>query len=376
MNVNENLIKLLNVPQKEISEILLSSVGLSSEQSNMMFNNWILEKILLNYENIKDNITIISFLSVNGSLSRFSDIYTRITVFKEIMNIDFYNIKGVELMVMFSDKQTYIKELYYIFIAQLDLPPPIRRIACLNLLHDSRYFDLIESSVESVINSNSNIIDKYYFLTMLVFMYKYTNITIMFKKYLFQINDENNLNKHYEQCILITGDLRNENIINHKKLKELSKIAINGNSRYYIKEIDTIYSYHNSKKYHVKFIEKDYGMLLFKAIEYTEIDYYCMIGVLCDNAEIIESFFSANISHKIVIKTGIFLMKSGIISAIDTILYFVSNTSYDMEIRIMIAKSLLSLDDKQYFKSAHDILQTNIQMMDEEEVLLFHSLLE
>lgn len=365
MNVNAKIIKLLQIPDNEISSILISSVGLPKNESDTMLNNWILEKIILNYDMVKDNIDIISFININGNPSISEDCYLRDAIYK-FLTVNDFNFSIFESIEEMTDQ--YSKELYYLIIAQLNVPPSYKRVACLNLLQTNKYHVLIISVLESIILSNINIIDKYYCLSLLSFIYKSKNVKCRYKFDNFLYDDEHNLERHYEQFISISFE--NELIApeNVENLKRLGKISLECHHFYFFKENNIIYSKLNGNNFPVKITGPDF-------VEYTDLDYMCMIGFLCKIPNETSMYFTENISRRLIVKIGIFLCENETLPAIHIIMNLISDANLDFNIRLMISKSLKSLTNKQYIETAISILKDQTVLMNQEELYLFKKLL-
>lgn len=400
-NIDE-LFNLLQIGRSETNRILLNVRNLKKKDSVASLRRWFLEKIIQNYNSIKENLYVLDVLKKLSPTENYMDFQQRLSAVEMIKNIDFTNRLPINVVgYLFENRDNPLVDFYAIILASSDIPSSFRRIGCIFLLRNPKNHKIVIDFLTSICDSNCNIIDKYCAISLMKFIYSHNNIVVSEKRNYIPTEDED-IEQYEEQGIIIKGDKREIFYLHQGMLAGLGVKVINGEctpfsctDRYHVS--DDIYrrdqpsliindgshpiskilvSTFQDKEFPIKLIESTINGERRKVQMYDFNDYCCIIGLICDIPNAISRFYDRNISSQLIVRVGLFLIENRIRGAKDVIMSLVSDSELNMDIRILIAHSLKGRNSKICTTEAHDILTNEMKYMTETQKRRVRSLTE
>ena len=381
MHSIKKIISILNIRPEELSIVFTQCFGKSKNEHDLIVKEWIRQKILEDYEKYRYNKTIVEYIANSEDIltPEVNLIYTLKTFpYHRSLISDFILI----VQQLSIDLQLDIK-LIWALVAQFDIPYPFRRLAVIFLMS---YLDknnsentilnsIIIETLESICLSEANVIDKFYAISLLKYYFSHTNIKISEDPLMVCLNDIERLESISENGLRIEG---NKHFISDANLVQLEnitkKILKTTNSAFRIKRktsnseifnvtrfiVSNFRSEKQQSEYIVKIIEKignSGDVFEFRSISYSEADYLCLICMLVDLPDIIE-YYSDEISKRLIVPIGIYLIQKNIDQAEFRILEIISsNLPLDLKIDLLLILS--EIDDKTYINRAIGIIKNS-----------------
>lgn len=406
MDTLPNVLSLLKIPHAESSSFFAGLNGTSNSEMSTLITNWISEKILERYSDIKDNVDVVKFAMISTSLKNIPDMMRRINLYNVISSYDYWNITTADLGCMINgiiqqNARYDVTKFLWSIVAQLDIPFCHRRAAAVFLLQYEDTKELAVETLKGIVNSNASMVEKFYAVSALKLLYTHTDIQAEYAECcrMSGSNDLNFLRWYEEKCVLTHGSRNEISEEDAQDLKELGETALVTDHVSF--EIKTIYrgtlesvsggstvfqqgfmtiscpdsqpvclnqcsfyeSTYNGRAYMVKQIENVGEGHGFSSVRYSASDYACMIGILCGNDKEMLPFYDRSTSKRIITKVGSYLLLKNVDGAAIIVFALIGDAEIPVDVRIAIAACLRNMENTTYAKNAHMILKEHFFMM-------------
>lgn len=417
MDVIKNILTLLKIPGDESTTFLLGMVGLSNDEMSLRIITYFSEKILEQYETVKDEVDVVKFSEFSPSLKENPEVMKRIQIYRAISSYDFWRMSSLDLISTLTTMSEQISryqltKFIWSVVVGLDIPPCHRRLAATFLFSFDETKVFTMDALKSIITSDANIVEKYYALSALKFLLSNSCIETKFSRVDLISNDYSLLQKHDEHFLQISGQPRPIELQDLDMLRELGNIALtvdresfeiktiyrqtreataggftrvqtgfgstsySGDSEFDLNQFSYYVSMYKGREYMVKMVENVGDGAQFRSKRYSDSDYACMIGLLCGNGVEILPFYDMFTNTRLISIVGSYLLSKNIDGADITILNLVQNTDISSDVRIAIAHSLKNLENKSYVRTAYRILKDHFFMMTKSQKQKVESLID
>lgn len=418
MDTLPNILTLLKISHGESSSFFASLIGASNSEMSTLIINWISEKILERYSEFKDDVDVVKFAMISTSLKNIPDMLRRINLYNVISTYDYWNISAVELIDMITGiieqnshehpvqrtetdaMGTYgMAKFLWSIVVQLDIPFCHRRIAAVFLFQYDNTKNLSIKTLKGIINSTANMLEKFYTLSALKFLYTHTNIHVMYGYHIMSNDDLNFLSWYEEQCFSLRGvenEISDEDAHTLKDLGETALVTDHGpfevktiyrgtpettpggstsfqkgfsamslpdSPPVYLNQCSFYESTYNGKAYMIKQIENVGEGRNFSSVRYSASDYACMLGILCGNDKEILPFYNRSTSTRLIARVGSHLLLKNVDGADIIVFDLIGDMEISIDVRIAIAAGLRNMENTNYARTAHMILKEHFYMM-------------
>lgn len=405
MDIISKVITTLKLTPDDMSEIQQKTIGMDLAESNQTIVNLLGLKIEECYDSVKEELHIIVFLK-DFYKTPISDSQMRISCLSIVTSLDYINNTSVDLLSIISqiidDRGPEYERVIFSFVMQLNIPCSIIRMACVGLLKYPEKHNIIIQTLETCIKKNTNIIDKYYCLSLLNTMFNYNITDVTINIHAKVSNDIRLLNLYSENGFIIRTEHKEPE--SKEKIKELGLIVLSEESEPYTEErvygkseknetpggfqqnhfglgdsrfvcgsdardidlnyISKIKSKFNGLEYIVKYTEIINRHSRFQCLKLSSEDYMCLVALLTENYNQCLTYCNKQTNKLLITKIAIELLRIGNEDIPDLLLSFIADTkTFDVNTRIHFAYCFKTPYNREYLQQSHDILRAGFYRM-------------
>lgn len=400
MDFLTKVIKDVDITEDEKVNLQNSTFGLTIDESNSRIIGFLSRKISDNFDKVKYHINVSKFVDVIN-MEMTQEMLKYITMYRAISKYDFSSIaldvvSRVEKLC--NGRQNY-REYCYMIIAQMNVSISIRRAACVALSAFKHRLQFCKETLISCIQGSDEstksgtIIDKFYCLSFLRFLYKYEVERILYDQTFWCTNDIRLLTAYDEHGFMIYGKPLTE--ISEDELQNLKELGMHilssehtpysiidepyrrsSNLIYrFIRELEEYfvdredqepsmkyYATHDGQKFKLIMIDSGRKMACH---EFSVDDYYCMVAYVSENYDQCLKYCSKDTDSLLMTMIANKLLSEGNEDVPDMILSFIADPrKFSIDIRIALAYSFKGTKHVEHLRQAHDILVPNFYRME------------